>query len=157
MPDTDTVSEPGAANSSRARAWRERMKARLERSPTELELGDTLKPAAILLPIVEREEPSVLLTKRTESMPTHAGQISFPGGRVHAGDASLTDTALRELEEEIGIDREFVEIAGFLNPYETVNSGFLILPVVGFIREDFVLKINPREVADVFEVPLAYL
>jgi 8-oxo-dGTP pyrophosphatase MutT (NUDIX family) len=157
MPDTDTVSEPGAANLSRPRAWRERMKARLERIPTELELGDTLKPAAILLPIVEREEPSVLLTKRTESMPTHAGQISFPGGRVHAGDASLTDTALRELEEEIGIDREFVEIAGFLNPYETVNSGFLILPVVGFIREDFVLKINPREVADVFEVPLAYL
>jgi 8-oxo-dGTP pyrophosphatase MutT (NUDIX family) len=158
MPDaTEMVSEPSAGNSSCARAWRQHIKERLERSPAQLELGTTLKPAAILLPIVEREEPSVLLTKRTEGMPTHAGQISFPGGRVHADDASLIDTALRELEEEIGISREFVEIAGFLQPYETVNSGFLILPVVGFIREDFVLKINPREVADVFEVPLAYL
>jgi 8-oxo-dGTP pyrophosphatase MutT (NUDIX family) len=90
-------------------------------------------------------------------MPTHAGQISFPGGRLHAGDKSLVDTALRELEEEIGIGPDFVTVGGFLDPYETVNSGFMILPVVGFIREGFTLRVNASEVADVFEVPLAFL
>jgi 8-oxo-dGTP pyrophosphatase MutT (NUDIX family) len=90
-------------------------------------------------------------------MPTHAGQISFPGGRVHAGDASLIDTALRELEEETGIDRALVTIAGFLDPYETVNSGFMILPVVGFVRESFTLHMNANEVAEIFEAPLEYL
>jgi 8-oxo-dGTP pyrophosphatase MutT (NUDIX family) len=154
----DMVSEPGDVGAGATpRAWRARIESRLDRMPSELRLGQRLKPAAILVPIIEREQPSVLLTKRSENMPTHAGQISFPGGRVHAGDTSLIDTALRELEEEIGIGRQFVTVGGFLDPYETVNSGFMILPVVGFVREDFTLHANAREVAEVFEVPLDYL
>ena len=134
----DMVSEPGAIGTdSTPRSWCARIESRLDRVPSELKLGQTLKPAAILLPIIEREEPNILLTKRSDNMPTHAGQISFPGGRVHVGDASLVDTALRELEEETGIGREFVTVAGFLDPYETVNSGFMILPVVGFVRQGF--------------------
>ena len=154
----DMVSEFGAVSASATpRPWRARIEAHLDRAPSELKLGQTLKPAAILLPIIEREEPSVLLTKRSDDMPTHAGQISFPGGRVHAGDASLVETALRELEEETGIGRQFVTVAGFLDPYETVNSGFMILPVVGFVREGFTLHVNANEVAEIFEAPLEYL
>ena len=154
----DMVSETGAINAGATpRGWRARIESRLDRAPSELRLGQTLKPAAILLPIIEREEPTVLLTKRSENMPTHAGQISFPGGRVHSGDLSLVDTALREFQEETGIGREFVAVGGFLDPYETVNSGFMILPVVGFVREGFTLNANTEEVAEVFEVPLDYL
>jgi len=154
----DMVSAPGGIGAGiTPRAWRARIESRLDRAPSELQLGQALKPAAILLPIIEREEPTVLLTKRSEEMPTHAGQISFPGGRFHAGDKSLVDTALRELGEETGIDRAFVTVGGFLDPYETVNSGFMILPVVGFVREGFELRVNPREVAEVFEAPLDYL
>jgi 8-oxo-dGTP pyrophosphatase MutT (NUDIX family) len=154
----DMVSETGAISAGATpRGWRARIESRLDRAPSELRLGQTLKPAAILLPIIEREEPTVLLTKRSENMPTHAGQISFPGGRVHPGDESLVDTALREFQEETGIGREFVAVGGFLDPYETVNSGFMILPVVGFVREGFTLNANTEEVAEVFEVPLDYL
>jgi len=154
----DMVSEFDAVSASATtRQWRARIEAHLDRAPSELKLGQALKPAAILLPIIEREEPSILLTKRSDDMPTHAGQISFPGGRVHAGDASLVETALRELEEETGIGREFVTVAGFLDPYETVNSGFMILPVVGFVREGFTLHVNANEVAEIFEAPLEYL
>lgn len=154
----DMVSEFGAVSAGvTPRPWRARIEAHLDRAPSELKLGQTLKPAAILLPIIEREAPTVLLTKRSDDMPTHAGQISFPGGRVHAGDASLVETALRELEEETGIRREFVTVAGFLDPYETVNSGFMILPVVGFVREGFTLHVNANEVAEIFEAPLEYL
>ena len=137
--------------------WRARIEARLNRNPAELDLRQGLKPAAVLVPIVERAEPTVLLTKRSEKMPTHAGQISFPGGRVHAADDTLVATALRELEEEIGIRADFVSLGGFLDPYETVNSGFMILPVVGFVRGDFTLDVNAREVAAVFEAPLEFL
>lgn len=152
------VSKPGGIGTgATTRTWRARIESRLDRAPSELQLGQALKPAAILFPIIEREEPSVLLTKRSENMPTHAGQISFPGGRFHAGDKSLLNTALRELEEETGIGPEFVTIGGFLNPYETVNSGFMILPVVGFVREGYSLRLNTSEVAEVFEVPLNYL
>ena len=131
--------------------------SRLNRNPAELDLRQVLRPAAVLVPIVEREEPTVLLTLRTEHLPTHAGQISFPGGRYHATDATLTETALRELEEEIGIGREKIDLAGYLDPYETLNSGFLILPVVGFLRSDFHLRVNEQEVAEVFEAPLDFL
>ena len=112
--------------------WRAHIEARLNRRPGELKLRG-LKPAAVLIPIIERAEPAVLLTLRTEHLPTHAGQVSFPGGRFQESDATLTDTALRELEEEIGIARSSVEIAGYLDFHETVNSGFIILPVVGIV------------------------
>ena len=138
-------------------AWRARIAARLDQTPQELKLSGDMRPAAVLVPIVERAEPTVLLTLRTEHLPTHAGQVSFPGGRFHVSDASLTETALRELEEEIGISRSLIELAGYLDFHETVNSGFLILPVVGFVREDFALRVDVHEVAEVFEVPLDFL
>jgi 8-oxo-dGTP pyrophosphatase MutT (NUDIX family) len=143
----------GAASLSR-----ERIRAGLRPTPPELSASEpSLRPAAVLMPIVERSEPSVLFTRRTEHLPSHAGQICFPGGRYHADDMTLIRTALREMEEEIGLPPEAVEVAGFLDSYETLNTGFAILPVVGFLGADFMLSINPQEVAEVFEAPLAYI
>ena len=137
---------------------RQRISASLRRSPPEWSALDRgLRPAAILLPIVERDEPYALFTRRTEDLPSHAGQICFPGGRYHPDDESLVRTALREMEEEIGLPSDRVEIAGFLDPHETLNTGFMILPVVGYVPADLKLAINPREVAEVFEAPLAYI
>lgn len=118
----------------------------------------TLTPAAVLAPLVERPEGyTVLLTQRTAHLEHHAGQISFPGGRAEAEDASPIETALREAEEEIGLDRRHVvEIAGFLDLYQTV-TGFLITPVVGFVTPPFELKLDAFEVAEAFEVPLDFI
>ncbi|HEY5048116.1 MAG TPA: CoA pyrophosphatase [Rhizomicrobium sp.] len=114
-----------------------------------------LQPAAVLLPIVRRSDPTILFTRRTPDLARHAGQVSFPGGRVHEDDLSLVETALRETAEETGIAAEFVAIAGFLEPYET-GTGFAILPVVGLLDEGFALLPNPAEVAEIFEVPLDF-
>ncbi len=116
----------------------------------------TLTPAAVLLPIVARAEPTVLFTRRTAHLARHAGQVSFPGGRVHANDPSLAETALRETEEETGIAAACISVAGFLEPYET-GTGFAIVPVVGLVREGFALAPNAEEVEEVFEVPLGFL
>lgn len=113
-------------------------------------------PAAVLLPIVLRPEPSVLLTLRTPHLSTHSGQIAFPGGKVDETDASTVAAALREAREEIGLTADFVEVLGELPVYVT-GSAFHITPVVALISPGFVLNPNPDEVADVFEVPLAYL
>jgi 8-oxo-dGTP pyrophosphatase MutT (NUDIX family) len=114
-------------------------------------------PAAVLIGIVERpQEPAVLLTQRTDHLRDHAGQISFPGGRMEAGDASTTAAALREAEEEIGLDPGSVEVLGELAPYDTV-TGFRIHPVVGWIVPPFELKLDRHEVADAFEVPLHFV
>src|SRR3954463_4869404 len=119
---------------------RERIRAALRPTPPALRASDpSLRPAAFLVPIVERDEPSVLFTRRTEHLPSHAGQICFPGGRYHADDKTLIQTALREMEEEIGLPPASVEVAGFLDSHETLNTGFAILPVVGFLRADFML------------------
>lgn len=115
-----------------------------------------LSPAAVLVPLVVRPEPAVLFTRRTPHLSRHAGQVSFPGGRLHADDPSLVRTALRETEEETGIAAEFVQVAGFLDCYET-GTGFAILPVVGLLRDGFVLAPDPNEVEEVFEVPLRFL
>ncbi|MGC9954049.1 MAG: CoA pyrophosphatase [Rhizomicrobium sp.] len=115
-----------------------------------------LVPASVLLPIVARAEPTILFTRRSEHLRRHAGQVSFPGGRVQDGDASLVDTALRELVEETGIAAGFVSVEGFLDVYETV-TGYAILPVVGLLSEGFALAPDAREVAHVFEVPLDFL
>jgi len=137
---------------------RERILASLRRTPPALKSAELpLRPAAVIMPIVERGEPSVLFTRRTEHLSSHAGQICFPGGRFHQDDGTLMETALREMEEEIGLSRDAVEIAGFLDCYETLNTGFIILPVVGFLRGDLPLSVNPHEVAEVFEAPLAYI
>lgn len=115
-----------------------------------------LAPAAVLFPIVRRAEPTVLFTRRTAHLARHAGQVSFPGGRQHADDRSLVETALRETREETGIESGFISVAGFLDAYET-GTGFAILPVVGLLGEGFSLVPDPQEVAEIFEVPLAFL
>jgi len=116
-----------------------------------------LTPAAVLFPIVLRDEGhTVLLTQRTAHLKDHAGQISFPGGRVEDTDLSPIHTALRETEEEIGLARGRVEILGFLPEYRT-GTGFRITPVVALVRPPFDLQPDPFEVAEIFEVPLAFL
>jgi len=115
-----------------------------------------LKPAAVLLPLILRQEAHILLTQRTHHLTRHAGQVSFPGGRADANDISLVETALRETQEETGIDPSFVTVAGFLDAYET-GTGYAILPVVGILSEGFALSPHAVEVAEIFEVPLAFL
>ncbi|MBS1141829.1 MAG: hydrolase [Proteobacteria bacterium] len=116
-----------------------------------------LTPAAVLFPIVLRDGGNtVLLTQRTAHLRDHAGQISFPGGRVEDEDLSPIHTALRETEEEIGLSRERVEIVGFLPEYRT-GTGFRVTPVVALVRPPFDLQPDPFEVAEIFEVPLSFL
>ena len=114
-------------------------------------------PAAVLIPVVNRIDGlTLLLTERSANLPDHPGQISFPGGRAEPGDVSLADTALREAREEVGLLAEQVAILGELAPYETV-TGYLVTPFVGWVEPPLALKLDPLEVADVFEVPLAFL
>ena len=118
---------------------------------------DQLIPAAVLFPIVRRLDGyTVLLTERTAHLRDHAGQVSFPGGRVEETDCSPLDTALRETEEEIGLMRRYVEVIGYLPEYCT-GTGFRVIPVVGVVSPPFELNPDPFEVADIFEVPLAFL
>ena len=113
--------------------------------------------AAVLVPLIERGEGiTVLLTRRTEHLDDHPGQISFPGGRVEADDADPVETALRETEEEIGLGRRHVDVVGRLNTYDTV-TGFRITPVIGMIRPGFSLELDPFEVSETFEVPLSFI
>lgn len=116
-----------------------------------------LTDAAVLIPIVQRETgPTLLLTQRTAHLNDHAGQISFPGGRTETYDASPIETALREAEEEIGLDKRHVEIIGTLPDYCT-STGFRVVPVVGIVQPPFELKADSFEVAEIFEVPLTFL
>jgi 8-oxo-dGTP pyrophosphatase MutT (NUDIX family) len=115
-----------------------------------------VRPAAVLIPIVEREEPTVLLTQRSADLHEHAGQIAFPGGKIDATDKSPLDAALREAEEEVGLNRSYVDPIGYLDLYGT-GFGFRILPTVARVKPGFSLKINHSEVVDAFEVPLAFL
>ena len=117
--------------------------------------GSAVK-AAVLLPLVLRDEPSLMFTRRTESLARHSGQVSFPGGRSEAHDLSPVETALRETFEETGIASSFVTVAGYLDRYLT-GTGFDIQPVVGLLTDGFALTPDPREVAEIFEVPLAFL
>ena len=115
-----------------------------------------VRPAAVLVGIVAREEPTVLLTQRSSQLNEHAGQIAFPGGKIDATDKSPLDAALREAEEEVGLNRAYVDPIGYLDLYGTA-FGFRILPTVARVRPGFTLKINRSEVVDAFEVPLAFL
>ncbi len=115
-----------------------------------------LRAAAVLVPVVEHASgPSVLLTRRADHLGNHAGQVAFPGGKIEIGEAPA-EAALREADEEVGVKASFIEIAGYLDTYET-GTGFRILPVVGFVRPGFTLTIHDGEVAEVFEVPLSFL
>jgi 8-oxo-dGTP pyrophosphatase MutT (NUDIX family) len=117
--------------------------------------GEGLRPAAVLVPLVERDDGlTVLLTRRTDHLSHHPGQISFPGGRCEDGDEGPAGTALRETEEEIGLPRDRVEVLGTVGTYVT-GTGYHVTPVVGLIRPPFELRPDPDEVADVFEIPLA--
>ncbi|MGH6944945.1 MAG: NUDIX hydrolase, partial [Geminicoccaceae bacterium] len=112
------------------------------------------RPAAVLVGVVARPDgPAVLLTERTHHLKDHAGQVSFPGGRVEPHDPSIAAAALREAEEEIGLDRAKVDLLGELAPYDTI-TGFRIHPVVGWIEPPFEPIPDRHEVEDVFEVPL---
>ncbi len=114
-------------------------------------------PAAVLIPIIEREsEPAVLLTRRASQLRHHPGQVSFPGGRIEPQDAGPAAAALREAREEIGLDPAFVTIVGYL-PDHIVISGFRVTPVVAFVRPGFELLLDEGEVQDTFEVPLAHI
>ena len=118
--------------------------------------GKTLRPAAVLVPIIDHPTgPTILLTKRTDHLTKHPGQVSFPGGAVDPDDENSIATALRETEEEIGLDRSYIEIAGFLDDYIT-GTGFEIKPVVGLVRPGFKLTLQEDEVAAAFEVPLDF-
>lgn len=116
-----------------------------------------LRAAATLCPIVERGgEYRVILTRRSADLRAHPGQISFPGGKIDAGDAGALDAALRESEEEIGLDRGRVEIVGALDPFST-GTGFLVTTFIGFVPSDFDPVAEPGEVEEVFEAPLDFL
>ena len=120
-------------------------------------LPDKLTPAAVLIPLVARDDGvTMLLTQRTNHLAHHPGQVSFPGGHVDPGDGSPEETALRETEEEVGIDRRHIEIIGRLADYRT-RTGFAIAPVVGVVTPPFDVSPDPHEVAEVFEVPLTFL
>ena len=114
------------------------------------------KPAAVLVPVVDRPQPAVILTMRTAELPSHAGQIAFPGGKIDQGDQGPLAAALREAQEEVGLDPGLVEPLGYLDLYLTF-SGFRILPVVARVAPGYKLTLNASEVADAFEVPLDFL
>ncbi|HEX5181778.1 MAG TPA: CoA pyrophosphatase [Allosphingosinicella sp.] len=143
----------------------ETLRAALERgrsrTPTLLP-GDALDeggiptPAAVLVPVVDRREPTVILTQRPKSLRRHPGQISFPGGRIEPGDDGPIAAALREAEEEIGLPPGRVEVIGTADRYRTI-TGFEVIPVVGVLPPGLPLAPHPGEVADMFEAPLHFL
>jgi 8-oxo-dGTP pyrophosphatase MutT (NUDIX family) len=129
----------------------------IDLDPQLWELAGTqpTRPAAVLVPIVARTEPQVLLTLRTE-LPSHPGQIAFPGGKIDPDDQSPADAAMREAREEIGLARKLIEPIGYLDLYLTF-SGYRILPTVARVEPAYELALCEAEVADAFEVPLAFL
>ena len=114
------------------------------------------KPAAVLVPIIDRSEPTVLFTVRTQDLASHAGQVAFPGGKIDPDDESPVAAAMREAKEEIGLAPSLIEPLGYLDLYLTF-SGFRILPTVARVQRDFLLTLNPSEVTEIFEVPLRFL
>lgn len=117
--------------------------------------GGPGKPAAVLIAIIRRPDPTILLTRRSTALRNHSGQIAFPGGRIDPADSGPLDAALREASEEIGLDRSRVLPVGYLDIYLT-SSGYRVVPVIALVEPGFQLALNPAEVDTVFECPLAY-
>lgn len=126
--------------------------------PVMLKIAEVrpIRPAAVLVPVVDHPEPTVLLTQRSQHLPDHPGQVSFPGGKIDKTDADPLASALREADEEIGLDRAHVEPLGYLDLYMT-TLGYRIVPVIARVKPGFTLKLNAKEVDNAFEVPLAFL
>lgn len=173
----DAAGESGARGRTAPVDWRERITAKLAGSQPRHAAADWLIPglsiadsaryralfptapiaAAVLVPLVEREDGlHVLLTQRATQLRAHAGQISFPGGRMEPTDAGPKAAALREAREEIGLDERFVTVVGYL-PDHILLSGFRVTPVVSFVRLGFELLLDESEVQDTFEVPLNFV
>jgi 8-oxo-dGTP pyrophosphatase MutT (NUDIX family) len=147
----------GAADPAEAAALREATRGDHDLNPGMTPPSTALRPAAVLVPLIDRTEGmSVLLTQRTPHLSAHAGQISFPGGRIEESDADAVEAALRETEEEVGLPRDHVRVIGRLDTYVT-GTGFEITPVVGIVKAPFPLAIDPFEVAEAFEVPLSFV
>ena len=147
----------GTADPAEAAAFRLALRGDHDLNPGMTPPSVALRPAAVLVPLVDHAEGmAVLLTRRTAHLADHAGQIAFPGGRIEAGDADAVAAALRETEEEVGVPRDRVSIIGRLDTYVT-GTGFEITPIVGIIDPPVPLALDPFEVAEVFEVPLAYI
>ncbi len=128
-----------------------------QREPDDVHPTEPLRAASVLVPLVDHpDETTVLLTERSRHLPSHAGQVSFPGGRVDPTDATPVETALRETLEEVGIPGDFITPIGALDTYET-GTGFCILPIVAILRPGFSVTPEPSEVDEAFEVPLSFL
>ena len=173
----DSAQDSGGRESVRTLDWRARIESRLANTRPRHGAQDWLSPglsleesralhayfpaapipAAVLIPLIERpDELTVLLTQRASQLKNHAGQISFPGGRIEPDDAGPREAALREAHEEIGLEARFVSVAGYLTDHILV-SGFRVTPVVGFVRPGFELLLDAQEVDDTFEVPLSHV
>ncbi len=147
----------GAADAAEAAALRLATRGDHDLNPGMTPPSTELRPAAVLVPLIDRPEGmSVLLTLRTAHLSAHAGQIAFPGGRIEPGDPDAAAAALRETEEEVGLPRSQVTLIGRLDTYVT-GTGFEITPMVGLVSAPFALTVDPFEVAEVFEVPLAFV
>ncbi|HEX3881487.1 MAG TPA: CoA pyrophosphatase [Stellaceae bacterium] len=146
----------GASDPEEAAEVRAAIRGDREVTPDMTQPSAALRAAAVLVPLVDRPGGlTVLLTQRTAHLHAHAGQISFPGGRMEPDDADSIATALRETEEEVGLPREHVTVVGRLDNYVT-GTGFEITPIVGIVTPPFAIVIDPFEVAEAFEVPLSY-
>lgn len=147
----------GSADPAEAAAFRHEMRGDHDLNPGMTPPSTALRPAAVLVPLIDHADGmAVLLTQRTAHLTAHAGQISFPGGRIEADDPDAVAAALRETEEEVGLPRSRVAVIGRLDNYVT-GTGFEITPIVGLIEPPYPLAIDPFEVAEAFEVPLGYI
>jgi 8-oxo-dGTP pyrophosphatase MutT (NUDIX family) len=147
----------GSADPEEAAAARWATRGDRAVTPDMTRPSTALRPAAVLVPLIDHPHGmSILLTQRTAHLSAHAGQISFPGGRIEADDVDAVAAALRETEEEVGLPRDHITVIGRLDTYIT-GTGFEITPIVGIVAPPFPLAIDPYEVAEAFEVPLDYI